>query len=868
MSVIVLDVAWGVGNPPTQVGEWATGGTATNQWYEQSGIVYSGPTAYKIDEQLENDTFAWVETYVEGPGFYKFAIRQDTAYRNLRLYRNGVYQGRLSVDSTNTGWWRVLDQFEVAEGGHVLRWATRIPETFADPKYIEIVELPVDPGYINKSYTLEQGCWTEAYFSYTGTTSSYKSGLDAYDQPLTLRVEGTGLIEFAIYEDNISFHANGHEVFERSESSTGIAQTWEKHSYFFGSHTGGETVFEWKYSRSRDAYVEIIRVVEDPEISLSQTYIDSFAENIKFLLWNRWENNLSSVWSRQTDVTYGSDSAWVNGYTDDLSYLRMFVSGLMQVPFAWKSDTNNEVRLSCLGTGSFSYYHFANQSGTSWEVYTPAFSTEGEHYIEWEFHSYDINTTSDCAWLDILGVERSVFTEKPSDAQDIILNENGWEMQTENTFNASKAWKSDATDALLCTLLSGPATVEFYWMTGANSSIEFIVNGNTVGTLGANSFWTVFSYQFESDRLHSVYWKAASGTENYVQLVGGFFVYPPCPSLKHLPVILPKSTWTIVSGDNDHIVGIKSDGTCRVAGAKAFFSSLERNKILQDVPTWTDIEKVHLYARGSSYHQYYFGIKTDQTTVGRFWNADHTRTEWVSDLSCCVFLHRGFGLRSDGTLMADGGRFLYHGQQSFEKLVYWDGIVKFAARAGLRVDGTIVMAGSSDSYGQLTDAPSGNDFVDISYYSCYLALRSDGTAYAWGGYAWGEGSADNAEAVGGWTDVVQVASGLISSYGLRSDGTVLYAGDNTKGEGDDVATWSNINFIFALRYYVVGIKSDGTAVAGGSDEDWYGHSYGAIEDVNTWTGMRTLNGVEPRPVCLRETEIKALTTTVTWDWVY
>ena len=45
--------------------------------------------------------------------------------------------------------------------------------------------------------------------------------------------------------------------------------------------------------------------------------------------------------------------------------------------------------------------------------------------------------------------------------------------------------------------------------------------------------------------------------------------------------------------------------------------------------------------------------------------------------------------------------------------------------------------------------------------------------------------------VSSWTNITQVACGQFVTVGLKSDGTVVAAGDNTLGQCD-VASWTNI----------------------------------------------------------------------------
>ncbi len=65
-----------------------------------------------------------------------------------------------------------------------------------------------------------------------------------------------------------------------------------------------------------------------------------------------------------------------------------------------------------------------------------------------------------------------------------------------------------------------------------------------------------------------------------------------------------------------------------------------------------------------------------------------------------------------------------------------------------------------------------------------------------------------------WRNIVSVDCGYGFVVGLKSDGTVVAAGDNTYGQCD-VDGWTDIVSIAAGTQHVLGLKSDGTVVAAG-----------------------------------------------------
>ena len=101
---------------------------------------------------------------------------------------------------------------------------------------------------------------------------------------------------------------------------------------------------------------------------------------------------------------------------------------------------------------------------------------------------------------------------------------------------------------------------------------------------------------------------------------------------------------------------------------------------------------------------------------------------------------------------------------------------------------------------------------------CYaLGLRSNGTVASSGDpsvFPWdGTSPLD----VASWTGIIDIACTRDASFGLKSDGTVVLAGNSqyfTKYH-----TWTGIKAIFGNNYGLIGIKADGTMVSDGLDSN-------------------------------------------------
>ena len=90
----------------------------------------------------------------------------------------------------------------------------------------------------------------------------------------------------------------------------------------------------------------------------------------------------------------------------------------------------------------------------------------------------------------------------------------------------------------------------------------------------------------------------------------------------------------------------------------------------------------------------------------------------------------------------------------------------------------------------------------------------------------------------------RLANNDMGTFGLRSDGTVLYAGTNLYGL-TKVSEWTNVTYIAAAGTYVVGIREDGTVLAAG------GNSFGQC-DVQDWTDIIAVSVNDDHVIGLRK----------------
>ena len=170
----------------------------------------------------------------------------------------------------------------------------------------------------------------------------------------------------------------------------------------------------------------------------------------------------------------------------------------------------------------------------------------------------------------------------------------------------------------------------------------------------------------------------------------------------------------------------------------------------------------------------------------------------------------------------------------------------------LRADGT-VWAWGDNSYGQLGNGTTSNSSQPVqvmtstntalsnvvavaagSYHT--VALRADGTVWAWGYNSQGQlgdGATNNSSQPvqvmtstnAALSNVVAVAAGSSHTVALRADGTVWAWGNNSSGQfGNGTSALSGVVAVAAGGWHTVALRADGTVWAWGSND------YGQLGD--------------------------------------
>ena len=256
-----------------------------------------------------------------------------------------------------------------------------------------------------------------------------------------------------------------------------------------------------------------------------------------------------------------------------------------------------------------------------------------------------------------------------------------------------------------------------------------------------------------------------------------------------------------------HTVGLRSDGTVVAVGS-------DSDDQCSGVASWSDIVAV----AAGWYHT--VGLRSDGTVVTTEPNSD------VGDWKDIVAVSAGgwltLGLRSDGTVVAIGlglGQWDVGGQD----------IITVAAGGyhvtSQRSDGTVVAAGDN-SYGQCDISNWKNIRLPQEMWTGYQAAQQlmDEGKYmqamrAFSALYYRDSAEKAREAESLYiSNLPALAAGDVHTVGLRSDGSVVAAGSNAYAQCN-VSSWTDIVAVAAGSYHTVGLHSDGTVVAAGQNSD-------------------------------------------------
>lgn len=272
-----------------------------------------------------------------------------------------------------------------------------------------------------------------------------------------------------------------------------------------------------------------------------------------------------------------------------------------------------------------------------------------------------------------------------------------------------------------------------------------------------------------------------------------------------------------VSVSEYHAIGLRSDGTVVSAGRTAFGEC--------NVYEWKDVVEVHALDGVT------IGLRSDGSLLiaGRSGTMWQEASEWQEvEKVYCTDIEDGrskptlLGLTSDGRVLSSGFEAADTGDTPISG---WENITELYLNhcgiVGLKSDGTIYSGFNSfdalernNRIAELTtivhSCHSWRDIQKVAlvdrFHPCAIGLKRNGDLVV-------AGSSDYQEAVSDWTDIVDIAGSSDYDYifGLRRDGSLVC---NDPWFEEYFADWNDIVGIDCNKQYLIIQRAEGTAWVG------------------------------------------------------
>lgn len=264
----------------------------------------------------------------------------------------------------------------------------------------------------------------------------------------------------------------------------------------------------------------------------------------------------------------------------------------------------------------------------------------------------------------------------------------------------------------------------------------------------------------------------------------------PTEPVKLAPIIQAATSWT-------HIVALRADGTVSVVIEDG------RDYGQGNTEDWTDITAVC----AGYYHT--VGLKSDGTVVAVGSNSEGQCNvgNWTDIVAVSAGDNFTVGLKADGTVVATGNNDWGQCDVSSLKNIVRIGATNYSLQC-LDAEGRWIKIGNDSDY-RNNGQNLGIIELGAGHFNS-LGIKPDGTAL----WIYKNGYTGGSTDVSGWSDLVSISANGGHIVGLRSDGTVLATGSNKNGECD-VEHWADIVSISTGDSHTVGVKADGTVVVTG-----------------------------------------------------
>lgn len=260
----------------------------------------------------------------------------------------------------------------------------------------------------------------------------------------------------------------------------------------------------------------------------------------------------------------------------------------------------------------------------------------------------------------------------------------------------------------------------------------------------------------------------------------------------------------VQAGDH-YVTGVRRDGTVAILG-----DDMPHSPCVDTVRTWKNISKVE----SSTCAVYALDRNGNLITVGRSSQYDVWRAADITGEQPIL-------LNKDGYILQ--GTWLDETYTNLPQEVRSARFAEIAAierrmQGGLTRDGNVIWLHENKA---LEGAFANGPYTDIDMYFYHLAaLRADGCVDAEIRLnIYSDDACQSACDVDHWQNVVQVATGVCHTLGLKADGTVYYAGDDSLHRSQ-VEGWTDVVQIDAGNGYSIALKADGSVMMAGKYEGY------------------------------------------------
>lgn len=258
-----------------------------------------------------------------------------------------------------------------------------------------------------------------------------------------------------------------------------------------------------------------------------------------------------------------------------------------------------------------------------------------------------------------------------------------------------------------------------------------------------------------------------------------------------------------------HTLGIDSKGNVLATGKEDIVEEF-------DMDRWRDMHQVLTIHRYGS-----LGLRRDGTVVssrivmnGVDYGYDFDVENWKDVVDIQAGYEYILGLRKDGTVLLANGDGSGIEEYDFRQIEGWQDMVAVSAGSGhslgLKSDGTVVAVGENDD--KQCEVEKWKNIVSIAAGGAFsLGLRSDGTVIAVGDNSNGQCDLD------AWCDIVFIGAGGAYSYGITKDGAVLTTDDDLNVDKWEEITYVDSGFNTSGGSNMIGLRSDGKLVFTGDN---------------------------------------------------